>query len=162
MVLLHENVEDDEDDFFGNQDDDDDEPVEHDEQEHYGNEFGALAEREHQARGTELRTIAYVESYDETKEARLQDGFEAGYQETFDVATRIGVLLGKATAATKTKLLNHEPVSLSSSDDDSAPTAARQVRAFLTKFEARPKEETSDAKQELENLEEDVKGILEK
>jgi hypothetical protein len=149
MALNEEDDNDDGDEFFGDQDGDDD----------FG---GLLGEREHLARQNELKTVGYVESYDETKETRLQEGFQMGYRETFDVALRIGQLLGQATFRARL-----EQTQSNSSEDDatsSSQTAAKQVRDFLTKSEQpRNKEEAlRDAKTELEDLEKDLQRMLEK
>jgi hypothetical protein len=76
---------DDDDDFFGSQQDDTD-------------DFGALAQHETLAKERDLAAIGYFESYDENKDERLQDGFEAGYRQTFDVSTRIGEIFGQMIA----------------------------------------------------------------
>ena len=73
----------DDDEFFGDQDGED------------NGSFGGLSEYELKAKEEEIKKLAYLQSYDEKKELRLQEGFEAGYQETFDSAFRIGKLLGQ-------------------------------------------------------------------
>jgi hypothetical protein len=59
--------------------------------------FGALPERERLAKQSDLETVAFLDTFDEYKESKLQEGFEFGVTETYDTARRIGKLLGKAT-----------------------------------------------------------------
>jgi hypothetical protein len=98
---------DEDDEFFGAQDDEDVEDLED------GfmtdailsstrrNEFGVMAQRETLAKKDELKKVAFLDAYDEYKESKLQQGFEAGVLETFDVSTRIGKILGKVTTLQK-------------------------------------------------------------
>mmetsp|Transcript_2221 Transcript_2221/g.3380 ORF Transcript_2221/g.3380 Transcript_2221/m.3380 type:complete len:149 (-) Transcript_2221:20-466(-) len=77
-----------EDDFFGNQSDDEDSackvPLAH----------GSLLKHESQAQEENYRNIGYHEAYDENKEIKLQEGFEAGYRDTMEDARKLGALLG--------------------------------------------------------------------
>jgi hypothetical protein len=151
MAFNEEDDSDNGDEFFGDQEGDDDD---------FG---GLLGERERLARQNELKTVGYMESYDESKETRLQEGFQTGYRETFDVALRIGKLLGQATARAQLE----QTQSSSSVDDDatSSQTAAKHVRDFLTKSEQEQRnkeEDLPEAKTELEDLEKDLQRMLEK
>lgn len=99
MDLVHED-----DEFFGVQDDEDvgysesrfDEDPTNNSLAHI-HEFGGMAQRETQSKQEELKKVAFLDAYDEYKESKLQEGFEAGVVETFEIATRIGKILGKAT-----------------------------------------------------------------
>ena len=83
----------DDDEFFGAEDDDD---------------GCGLAGHEAQARDARYQNIGYLEAYDEHKEVRLQDGFEAGYQELHDISLRLGQLLGQLAAKTKFSQLRND------------------------------------------------------
>jgi hypothetical protein len=141
----------DDDEFFGNQEEDDDEV--HTSSSYYG----GLGDQERLARENEMKNIGYFEAHEETKEQRLQEGFEAGYRETFDAATRVGQLLGQATARAR---LNNNP---EQEEHEARQMAmARRVREFSIQFEARPKDEprNSNASQELEDLEVELQQQL--
>jgi hypothetical protein len=59
-----------------------------------------LYTRENSALERQHWTVGYHETYTESHEKSLQGGFEAGYRDTYEVATRIGQLLGRSAAAT--------------------------------------------------------------
>ena len=61
---------------------------------------GGLAGHETRANEAAFRKMGYLEAYDATKEERLQEGFEAGYRETVDVATSVGLRLGRLVGRT--------------------------------------------------------------
>ena len=63
--------------------------------------FGGLAAAESRALEERFRKIGYHEGYDAAKETKLQEGFEAGYKETFALSKQIGALLGKMTMKSK-------------------------------------------------------------
>jgi hypothetical protein len=142
--------DDDDDDFFGSQEDEGD--------------FGALGQHDDLAKDHELKTIGYVESYDETKETLLQDGFEAGYRETYEAALRVGRLFGKLSA--DTQLLpgkTAEFESSSSSSHKGSETTSRRLHDFLTEFQNRPKksEAKNNTKESIELLEQELFGSKE-
>ena len=63
-------------------------------------EYGLLT-AESRAVEERFQKLGYHEAYDAAKEERLQDGFEAGYKETFEISKEIGVLLGRAVMGSK-------------------------------------------------------------
>lgn len=79
--------QDEEDEFFGNDDSD--------------NEVDFMALQEGKAAERNLQTTAYLDAFDEHKEARLQQGFEAGYREVHALAHQLGERLGKLVARAK-------------------------------------------------------------
>ncbi len=88
----------DDDEFFGAQDDEENE-----------NGFGDMGKHEENARHHRLKTASFLDAFDESKEELLQEGFEAGFLESFSSAKLLGQLLGMA--ATRSKLgseRNHE------------------------------------------------------
>jgi len=84
-----DDVESDDDDFFGDDDD------EHDQ----------LSEKEMQAQQQDFHKLGYLEAFDESKEHRLQEGFEVGYQQAFGVSVRIGELLAEASLDNKKEVV---------------------------------------------------------
>jgi flagellar biosynthesis/type III secretory pathway protein FliH len=99
-----------------------------------------------------MKKIAFLQSYDQTSESRIQEGFEAGYQETFDSAFRIGLLLGELATSEKFKQDKTTDATQSSSLE-----ASRQVRTFVTSFQERANNKMiDDAKSELENFEKEL------
>lgn len=161
-----ENEEDDE--FFGNQDDDVGAVVDIDsgivnnassttstlvnnnDNSNNNNGFGTMGQRELAARQNELKTVAYLDAYDEAKEVRLQEGFEIGYRQTFSSAYQLGMNFGKVSTTTKTtkaaKSLHHQ----NDDDDKATKTASRHIRNFLKKFEDTLKDEDDDKTLETE------------
>ena len=102
----------DDDEFFGPQDsdhdyDDDDGDVDNDgDQEDQDvstatkhNPFGRMGECELQSQYQRLYTVSYVDSFDASKESKLQDGFEHGYKQSFGIGQRIGRMLGHVSTA---------------------------------------------------------------
>lgn len=87
---------------------------------------GMMAAKDSAAIEEQHRAIGYHETYDKSQESRLQEGFTAGYTDTFDLATRIGSCLGlaagQAILATKTN---------NTSRDTEAVT--RRKKAYLEK-----------------------------
>ena len=76
------------DEFFGGIHDDEEEDC-------------CLAEQESRAIASKLSTIAYLDAFDDTKEAQLQEGFESGYRDVFAIASRLGSQLGGLCANAK-------------------------------------------------------------
>lgn len=64
---------------------------------------GGLALAESRALEERFRKLGFHEGYDAAKETMLQEGFEAGYKETFSIAQEIGALLGKMAMKSKVK-----------------------------------------------------------
>lgn len=153
--------DDEDDEFFGDQNEEDDN----------NGPFGGLSKYELQAKEEEMKKLGFLESYDEKKGERLQEGFEAGYQETFDPAFRIGELLGRLTVSAKIisqrqqqhqdrekgdKELENEIKSQSHS------IVAKKLRKFVTDFQDRVnKKEVEAARAELDNFEQELKVIIE-
>ena len=129
--------DDSDDEFFGNQD-----------ILANNDEFGALEQRERRAREESLKTVGFVESYDDAKDVRLQEGFEVGYRETYDVALRLGTVLGKEAVQ---NLLSNSSGANETSLPQQTDTMARQVREFLNNFERRSSDDNLD--QATESLE---------
>mmetsp|Transcript_8944 Transcript_8944/g.20127 ORF Transcript_8944/g.20127 Transcript_8944/m.20127 type:complete len:177 (+) Transcript_8944:163-693(+) len=105
--------------------------------------FGNVANHEYRSREASIKTLSYLDGYDETKEEKLQDGFSNGYRQSFKDAFRIGRRLGSlcAHAALNESLtlgLNREndDTIAEKSDSDSTKNIierpAKLVRQFLT------------------------------
>eukprot|EP00978_Attheya_sp_CCMP212_P042199 scaffold253044_cov41-Attheya_sp.AAC.1 len=102
-------AEEEEDDFFGDQEDDEtfDSPhvgmndrvarIENPQQatSTISPNTTGLAMRDAKATEEQMRNVGYLEAYEDSKEIRLQAGFEAGYRETVEAAMRIGQRLGE-------------------------------------------------------------------
>jgi len=130
MALWRENgsLIEDEDEFFGRQEDQD-EPEgssltfrrhgdhgESEQAEQANNPpvgQGGLSAAEARATEDRFRTIGYHEAYDQSKEERLQEGFEAGYRDSFDAAFRVGEILGREAMGAKLLALKHHQQSSS-------------------------------------------------
>ena len=115
---MNSKTSDSEDEFFGNQSDEDSTckvPLAH----------GSLPKHESQAQEENYRNIGYHEAYDENKEIKLQEGFEAGYRETFEDARKLGALLGNIVM---------RPI------QGDASVAVKVVREYLEKAQSVDKE----------------------
>ena len=146
---------------------------------------GGLAGHETRANEAAFRNMGYLEAYDATKEERLQEGFEAGYREAVDVATSVGLRLGRLVGRTAAVAL--APTSTASQgkhgddtteddgddncDDDNdervekeaaaaaaARLAAKTVRTFLDGQLTQPSDAVSpdEALQQVRDLEKEV------
>ncbi|KAL3823243.1 hypothetical protein ACHAXA_011088 [Cyclostephanos tholiformis] len=60
--------------------------------------FGQVATHEYRSSERAIKTLSYLDGYDETKEEKLQDGFSHGYRRSFNDAFRIGRHLGSLCA----------------------------------------------------------------
>ena len=60
--------------------------------------FGNIADHEYRSREASIKTLSYLDGYDETKEEKLQNGFSDGYRQSFSDAFRIGRALGSTCA----------------------------------------------------------------
>ena len=147
------------DDFFGDQDEGEDD---------FGGRLGA---QEDFARQNELKRIGYLEAYDEAKETRLQEGFQVGYKQSFEAASRIGVILGEAVSHVRLKqstigtIANGPDTGGETTFIDPSQEAAKHVREFLTNLDGKESERVErslDIKEKFENLESELKTTLEK
>jgi len=139
---------------------------------------GGLAGHETRANEAAFRNMGYLEAYDATKEERLQEGFEAGYREAVDVATSIGLRLGRlvgrtaagAVATTASTGSQGKRSGDTGGDDDddrrvekeaaaaAARLAAKTVRTFLDGQLTQPGDAVSpdEALQQVRDLEKEV------
>ena len=140
------NDDNDEDEFFGNQDDDNDDTCA------IRGEFGSLGHHENLAKNEELKTIGYLESYDETKELLLQKGFEMGYREAYNLSKSLGEKFGNMIAQVEL-LGNPDGVS---SDTTTAKEVSRRLYEFLTQFQNRPMDAEFNGKDSIELLHQEL------
>jgi hypothetical protein len=139
-----EEEDDDDDEFFGSQEDDDACGT-------GGNGYGALGQHETLAKDRDLATIGYFESYDETKEERVQEGFEAGYQQTFEASRRVGELFGQCMAHAEFSHNNHNKEAVKRQ----SLRISRHLHEFLTAFQ-RGSDDPTFVKESLAALEEEM------
>ena len=121
-----------EDEFFGDQDEQNDHTTPH----------GAMGQHDLQSEHAKRHNLSYHESYDQSKELKLQDGFENGYRTFLPNAQEIGTLLGKRV------YLNH------SKSDSSLPSIIMSLRQFLEH------EQTNDQKDKQDQTLEQLINIL--
>ena len=129
------------DDFFGDDDDNDAENT---------GEFGSLGHYEARAKQEELKTIGYLESYDEAKELLLQQGFESGYRETFTVSKSLGEQFGKLV--TEMEFLGNQP----EENVTTATEVSKRLHEFLTTFQNRPTDSQFNGKDSIELLQQEL------
>jgi hypothetical protein len=99
--------------------------------------FGAAAHHDYRSRESNIKTLSYLDGYDETKEEKLQDGFCDGYRQAFKDAFRIGRQLGllSANVALDQSLTNSSTSNSSAEAADRIKTLhknAELILAFLT------------------------------
>ena len=63
-----------------------------------GNGDSCLTIQEERATAAHLENAVYLDWFDVHKEIRLQEGFESGYEEVFEIAANLGELLGRVSA----------------------------------------------------------------
>lgn len=146
------------DDFFGPQSDNDGNAQ---------NEFGSMGAHEFQARENELRNIGFVDAYDEYKESTLQEGFEAGFQETFEASILLGKLLGEVTTLQKLKdrplAGSNLPMPSSSIPWPTEPNVNAAISLVQNYFTNRfQKDESNNATQDIETLLHGIQTLLER
>jgi hypothetical protein len=132
------------DEFFGDQssESDCDAPNEKGNKDEASAPFGAAADHDYRSRESNIKTLSYLDGYDETKEEKLQDGFCDGYRQGFKDAFRIGQQLGSLSANvaldhsfTNSPASNSSPESNDSCAADRLQTLhknAELIHAFLT------------------------------
>ena len=98
--------------------------------------FRTTAERDYTAQESSIKTLSYLDGFDETKEEKLQDGFCDGYKQTFGDAFRIGQRLGSLSAivAVAESLTLRQELQKSENDKSmiNLKEAAALIRQFLT------------------------------
>jgi hypothetical protein len=114
------------DEFFGDQDEHDDHTTPH----------GAMGQHDLQSEHAKRHNLSYHESYDQSKELKLQDGFEKGYRTFLPNAQEIGTLLGKRV------FLHH------SKSDSSLPSIIMSLRQFLEHEQTNDRKDKQDQKLE--------------
>lgn len=62
------------------------------------NQFGNIANHEYRSREESIKTLSYLDGYDEMKEVEIQSGFSFGYKSSFHDAYKIGRCLGSVCA----------------------------------------------------------------
>mmetsp|Transcript_13750 Transcript_13750/g.37814 ORF Transcript_13750/g.37814 Transcript_13750/m.37814 type:complete len:186 (-) Transcript_13750:908-1465(-) len=112
---------DDDDDFFGDGDDEDNDDL---------NDFDRRAMEERH------KTIGYVDAFDAHKEERLQEGFEAGYRESYDASILLGRSLGSMIARGKLSMMMNEATATEQKKNtDSMLDGALKARDVLQAFD---------------------------
>lgn len=81
--------------------------------------YGAMGHQEMQAEHEKRRNFSYHESFDVSKELKLQDGFETAYRDHISDAKDIGLLLGQFV------YLHH------ANNSSSTPSIIQTVKQFL-------------------------------
>lgn len=100
------------DEFFGDQSCDD--------------EFGTA-----EAEFRDVKTVSYLDGFDETKEEKLQEGFAEGYSQSFDDAYQAGIRLGSIAAAAALCELNKNEASSAPSNKSGLRDTAKAIHQFL-------------------------------
>lgn len=117
------------DEFFGEQDEHNDD---------HTTQHGAMGQHDLQSEHAKRHNLSYHESFDESKELKLQDGFETGYRSYLPYAQDIGSLLGKRV------YLHH------SKTDSSLPSVITSLKDFLEREQTN--DHRMDQDQRLETL----------
>ena len=124
-----------------------------------------LAAAESRATRERFRKLGFHQAYDTAKEDLLQEGFEAGYKETFALAKEMGILLGKAVvmhnkanAATATSGSGEgrklESTTTSCSGTTAANVLDRKTKLLIRERLTAPDLKTSDLRELKKQMEE--------
>ena len=100
------------DEFFGDQSCDD--------------EFGTA-----EAEFRDVKTLSYLDGFDETKEEKLQEGFVEGYSQSFGDAYQAGIRLGSIAATAALCELNEDETRSVPSNQSGLRNAAKAIHQFL-------------------------------
>lgn len=125
---------DDDDDFFGDQEED------------------QRTEKESAAEADRLKIAGYHDTFEVSHDAALQDGFNAGYLDSYDTAVSIGRLLGRQVA--QDKLKDHSKVA-----DPPNFRMASVIRSRLSQLSQEKSATCVISMQMLESLYTDVQKI---
>ena len=126
------------DEFFGDQssESDSDRNDEGARKEAVSNAFGTAAGHDYQSQESSIKTLSYLDGFDETKEEKLQDGICDGYKQAFGDAFRIGQRLGSLSAivAVADSQMLRQDLQHSKNEDsiNNLYEAAELIRQFLT------------------------------
>jgi hypothetical protein len=115
------------DEFFGSQEEYNDDDEQQQQQQHPCESFGDMGKHDQRAKHHELKTAGFLDAFDESKEEQLQEGFEAGFLESFEAGRAIGQLLGRAST---TAILLH-------ASSSSQTTTATEATAATTNSTSR-------------------------
>ena len=86
-----------------------------------------LAEFDCRANEQQNRSLGFLEAFEASKEDMLQEGFESGYQQTFEVSVTIGELLAEAVFEGNTKVVDRIRTFLETKDrSESKPSVTRE------------------------------------
>jgi len=85
---------------------------------------------QHEVRSMEQKfhNLGFQDGYDKAKELKLETGFEEGYVELIEVATRIGNILGENSTLA---ILNNENESYKKKADEVATEIKKSIVSFL-------------------------------
>ena len=99
------------------------------------NQFGNIANHEYRSREESIKTLSYLDGYDEMKEVKIQSGFSFGYKSSFHDACKIGSCLGRvcAQAALDDLLVKKNTTAVTDNQEAFPPhkSTATIIRTFL-------------------------------
>ena len=124
MPAVDHNNDDDDDEFYGDQSSVDCSSNSRAFQQQAQDEFGNIANHEYRSHETSIKTLSYLDGYDETKEERIQDGFSNGYKQSFHDAYNVGCNLGSLCARAALDELKMKP---DSENKDATTTTNEKV-----------------------------------
>jgi flagellar biosynthesis/type III secretory pathway protein FliH len=87
----------------------------------------ALPEFDSRAKEQENRSLGFLEAFEASKEEMLQQGFESGYQQTFEESVKVGELLAEAVLEGRTNVVDRIRTFLETMDrSESKPSVTRE------------------------------------
>ena len=90
-------------------------------------EHDGLPEFDCRAIEQQNRSLGFLEAFEASKEDMLQEGFESGYQQTFDVSVTIGELLAEAAFEGNSNVVDTIRTFLETMDrNESKPSVTRE------------------------------------
>lgn len=149
-----------EDEFFGDQSDDEyshkclssshtEEPV---------RPIDSLSKRDNNAQEENYRNIGYHEAYDLHKEERIQEGFEDGYREHLDIATKLGEVLAKSILSSRIDVNREDK----GNDRESNTTSGSESKILLVRNFLESAQNILEGSKECKNSQDDISLLIEK
>ena len=105
----------------------------------FGDDEDALPDLDARAHEQQYRNIGYLEAFDETKEQKLQQGFDDGYRNTFYESVKLGELLAEAALQGDT-------------------STVKRIKQFLENM-VRREQRPSVTQEELRQLHDEIKAL---
>lgn len=118
----------------------------------------SLSKRDNNAQEENYRNIGYHEAYDLHKEERIQEGFEDGYRNHLDIATKLGEVLARNILSSRSDIIRENGgKDREVNKATESKSAVLLVRNFLETAQNIP-----EGSKEYKNSQDDITSLIEK